>query len=501
MLAGRAADLGVLPGACSLIGGGNGDDELGTGDGLDSLGQILREGEVRLEGACGQVLGVVELPGVGDPLVDEDQARGVRGEHVLQGGTRVGTCAVGIGYQVVPCPAAQLPGKLTPQRVDLRTVGLDIGLSRAERGAHQHDATNRFGRKPARMGINEFVHFLRKPLRLQTRAEQVVKGEHRVSLAATEIGLQVDRRRRVEITRDSAQRLAQQVLQPHREIGALEELHRVGVLRSALALSDLGEVRGELRGVEIAAGHVRVRDEHLPPRLQPLSGHTGRRRDVTCGSARLGLDHGTLMLQTGAAYLVHQVLVRADGREQSLGGVQGAARVIGVERGVMRPVVADVVQLSDVVAGRRRQRVPEIGGPIPEDHLHEELRILLGQDHKAPVTGVRHRVVEPALTLPPGHLPLDQGEQPLRQQFDHTTDPVAVTHRHSVVLPVVFVVSPHAARPSRAAHPSLARVRTTGPPRRPRRCRTPTNSASVPRPAVRRRVPPSAGPARSSPGC
>ena len=51
---------------------------------LGRLGQRLGEGELRLEGAGRQVALVVELAGVGDPLVDQDQARAVRVEQLAQ---------------------------------------------------------------------------------------------------------------------------------------------------------------------------------------------------------------------------------------------------------------------------------------------------------------------------------------------------------------------------------------------------------------------------------
>ena len=57
----------------------------------------------------------------------------------------------------------------------------------------------------------------------------VPQREHRVGFAAAEIGLQVDHRRSVVITGESAHRPPDQVAQTLGQVGAFEELDRVGV--------------------------------------------------------------------------------------------------------------------------------------------------------------------------------------------------------------------------------------------------------------------------------
>ena len=97
----------------------------------------------------------------------------------------------------------------------------------------------------------------------------VPEREHRVGLAATEVGLQVDDRRGVVVARESTDGAADEVAKAFREIGAPEELDRVGVVGVDLtARGDLVEVGRELGGVEVAGGDVVVGLEHLTPRAQ-----------------------------------------------------------------------------------------------------------------------------------------------------------------------------------------------------------------------------------------
>ena len=51
---------------------------------LRRFGQYLGEGELRLEAACRQIALVVELPRIGHPFVDQDQARSILDEQLAQ---------------------------------------------------------------------------------------------------------------------------------------------------------------------------------------------------------------------------------------------------------------------------------------------------------------------------------------------------------------------------------------------------------------------------------
>ena len=64
---------------------------------LDGFGERLGEGELRLEAAGRQVALIVELTRVGDPLVDQDQARPVVDQKLPQGVPRAGGVLVVLG--------------------------------------------------------------------------------------------------------------------------------------------------------------------------------------------------------------------------------------------------------------------------------------------------------------------------------------------------------------------------------------------------------------------
>ena len=59
----------------AAIGGRQADDEQAVVDRLGRLGQRLSKGELSLEAAGRQITLFVQLPRVGDPLVDQYQAR------------------------------------------------------------------------------------------------------------------------------------------------------------------------------------------------------------------------------------------------------------------------------------------------------------------------------------------------------------------------------------------------------------------------------------------
>ena len=76
-LAGLAADL--------VVGLGDGGDDQAAFRGTRGLGELLDEGYEVVERAGGQLVGAVELLGVGNELVHEDQAAPARVEQVREG--------------------------------------------------------------------------------------------------------------------------------------------------------------------------------------------------------------------------------------------------------------------------------------------------------------------------------------------------------------------------------------------------------------------------------
>ena len=100
-----------------------------------------------------------------------------------------------------------------------------------------------------------------------------------MGLAAAEVRLQVDHRRGVLVAGQTPHRAADQVTQTFGEVGAREELDRLGVvLAGVLGRGDLVEVGGELGGLEVAGRDVIVRRQDLAPRAQPAGFGRDRRR-------------------------------------------------------------------------------------------------------------------------------------------------------------------------------------------------------------------------------
>ncbi len=178
----------------------------------------------------------------------------------------VGAVAVRGGDDGVPLGPAELPGQVTPDRVDVSAVILgDTG--RAEVVAHDRDPIHR-GAGVA-VGGEKFLGFLRE-LAHGKPGGHVPQRQHRVSFAATEVGLKIDHRRGVVVTRETPYSAADQVAETLGEVGTLEELDRVGVVGVDLAAGgDLVEVGRELGGVEVAGGDIVVGLEHFAPWLEP----------------------------------------------------------------------------------------------------------------------------------------------------------------------------------------------------------------------------------------
>jgi hypothetical protein len=142
----RAADLLVvgdrlLVGAAhpGIPGGGDRDHQEDPGGRPGRLGEGLRERELGVERAAWQALGAVQLPGVGHPLVDQDDRRGVPLQQVPQRAARVGRAPVGVFDHLVPGGGAELPGDLSPQGAYPRPAVPVVGFAGLDLVAdHRH---------------------------------------------------------------------------------------------------------------------------------------------------------------------------------------------------------------------------------------------------------------------------------------------------------------------------------------------------------------------------
>ena len=125
------------------IRGGKADHEQAVLRRLRRLGQHLGEGELRLEAARRQVALVVELARIGDPLVDQDQARPILVEQLAQHVAGAGRLLI-VGLDARErLLAAKLPGQLAPERAHDGAVGLGDGIAGRDLVADQHDALER----------------------------------------------------------------------------------------------------------------------------------------------------------------------------------------------------------------------------------------------------------------------------------------------------------------------------------------------------------------------
>ncbi len=103
----------------------------------------------------------------------------------------------------------------------------------------------------------------------------MVQREHRVGLAAAEVGLQLHHRI-AALAGESLDRTHQQSLQALGKIGAAEELDRIAVLVTPFTEMHLPQIGGELGLLVAPAGHIGMRSHDLAPGLEHP---TGRRLD------------------------------------------------------------------------------------------------------------------------------------------------------------------------------------------------------------------------------
>ena len=237
----HASDLDIvgLSVVAGPVGRGQADDEEAVGREFGRLGEGLGEGELGLEGAGGQVAFVVQLAGVGDILVDQDQGRAVVCQQLTEGVAGVGGVLV-VGahafvgsarFAVAASGMAQLPGKLAPQSAHLGAVRLGDWVAGRDAVADEDDSVD-----PRQFGHFGSLHDVVDAVQLAgLRArEQVIESEHGVGLAAAEVGLQLHDGL-AALAVQALQSICQQTCQALGQVGAAEEFGRVAVFGGTLA--------------------------------------------------------------------------------------------------------------------------------------------------------------------------------------------------------------------------------------------------------------------------
>ena len=191
---------------------------------------------------------------------------------------------------------------------------------------------------------------------LPETAEQVVERQHRVGLAAAEVGLQLDDRIAAG-AREPLHGADQQARQPGGEKGAAEEFGRVAVFRSGPAATHLRQIGSELGDRITACGHVRVRRDDLAPRLQSrLRRRLQRQRRLP------PLHRPPLLGEHGAQHLlahgVHLLRGLAGGNrlQQPLGRVERPVRVAVLLVVIVHAMAGIRVMLTDFGLAERWHR-------------------------------------------------------------------------------------------------------------------------------------------------
>ena len=339
--------------------------------------------------------------------------------------TRIRARTVSVGDERVAVLAAELPGKLAPERPHLGPVVLLVDRARRDLVADEDSDLRR--RRRLETGLRE--HLLNpRELRGRVTAREVVERDQRVGLAAAEVRLHLDDRI-AAFAAQAADGIQQQVPHAFGDERSAEELGRVVVLGHRFVAPDLMEVGGELRLLVAAGGDVRVRSYDVPPRLQ-----TGDRLALgRC--ARLTLAHVPLLLrETGTEQLLShlldlaRVLAGVARVEEQLRGVERAVSLVGGEGLVVGPTVANLHQLADPAPLAVAEDIAEAAVAPEMDHRLEQ-EVAIGpralRDASVPVDCQR-----PVVTELLRELRVDEWPDPLGDELDRTLDSLVVGHGH-----------------------------------------------------------------------
>ena len=205
--------------------------------------------------------------------------------------------------------------------------------------------------------------------------EQVVKRQHRVRLAAAEIGLELHDRV-AALAGEAPHGAYQHPLQALGEIGAAEELDRVPVFVSPFAEVHLPEIGGELGLLVAAAGHVLVRRHNLAPGLEVAAPALSMAVPAllrfslrTCSSKRSRRSSIFIFSISSACGAETAVSSRAR--------IQRAVGVVAGEWLLVRPAVPIATDFTDEAALSRAKGLPEHIVPGVPHELQQQRRIPL----------------------------------------------------------------------------------------------------------------------------
>ena len=285
----------------------------------------------------------MKLAGVGHPFIHQDQAGPVLHEELPEDIPGAGGEFVVLGDAGEGLLAAKLIGQFTPHRVDHGAIGLGHRVAGGDFVPHQHHP----------ISLGEGLHASFSQHRVHSRElagadprEQVVEGQHRVGLAAAEVGLELDHR----VAAGPGHPLDashQQALEAVGEVGPPEELSGLPILVAAFAQVDLPEVRGELRLLVTATGHIGMRGYDLAPGLKGRGGcgFDEHRAGLTLLLSGLLLEDETAQFILYLANLVR--LGRRNGRQHTVNGIQSPVGIVAGEGLLVGPLIPPVSELLD----------------------------------------------------------------------------------------------------------------------------------------------------------
>ena len=327
----------------------------------------------------------MQLTCVGDPLVDQNQARTVLDEQLAQHVARARRLLIVLGDAGERLLAAKLPGQLAPQRTDHGAVRLGRRISWGDLVADEHHALHLrqalgAGLAHHRIGAGQ--------VRDRRPGKQVIQGEHRVRLAAAEVRLQLDDRI-AAFAADPPNGADEEALQAFGEVGPPEELLRVLVLGAALADVDLPEIRRELRLLVPSTRDVGVGRHHLTPRLQTSRGCALDQR-----AANLLLLVADLFLEGQPPKLQHDLVDlfgfrRRDRRQQPDGGIERTLGVAARIAFLVRPLVSPAAKLRHEVALADAEGRAEDVVPCLPHQLQQPSDVPLARSACLPESGLR----------------------------------------------------------------------------------------------------------------
>src|SRR5262249_6325169 len=161
-----------------------------------------------------------------------------RPEKLDERRSRTRTRAIRVRDEGIRLCAAELPRELAPQCVDGDAPALLVGTSGRDHLTNQHSRVGR--RWSFDLGVGEHRLDPWKLVRWVSRRE-VVERDHRVRLAAPEVGLQLDNGVATLLAK-APHGVEQQLPQTIRQESAAEKLDRFAVLVSRLIAPDLMQV-------------------------------------------------------------------------------------------------------------------------------------------------------------------------------------------------------------------------------------------------------------------